>query len=187
MNKQIKTCDMKRLLITKNAVLFLLALLLTSCATYKSCATDELVLKCDSTMYAKILNDSIAGIVLKSNSVTCSLQSLNPIDTVRTDSIRTLPSDLSTIVKYLFFEPTNFKSNDIVYGNFSPSACYLFRTRDAQVVYWELDFGLKKWKLLDGDKKEICVSDMKTSNLFLLRLTRIIFPTDKTLDLLYNN
>lgn len=179
---------MKKLLTKKNAVLFLLVLLLTSCATYKkSGATNELVLKCDSTMYAKLLNDSIAGIVLNSNRVTCSLQSLNPIDTIRTDSIRTLPSDLSTIVKYLFFEPTNFKSNDIVYGNFSSSACYTFRTGNAQVVHLELDFGLKKWKLLDGDKKEVCISDMKNCNLFFLRLTRIIFPTDKTLDLLYNN
>lgn len=178
---------MKRLIIVKTNVLILSILVLMSCSVSQRCNTDDFMLKNDSAVYANLVSDSIVDIVANADIVTCKLQSLNPVDTIRTDTIRTLPNNLNSVVKYLFFEPTNFKSNDIVYGNFSPSACYIFRTRDAQVIYWELDFGLKKWKLLDGDKKEICISDMKTSNLFLLRLTMIIFPTDKTLDLLYNN
>lgn len=185
MNK--KTFNMKKSLITKLTILFLPILFFTSCAVFQKGKTNEQVFKSDSIMYAKLFNDSIANIVLNSSIVTCKLQSINPIDTIRTDSIRTLPSNVINVLKFLFFDPSNFKSNDIVYGNFSSSVCYSFKTQKDQLLFLYLDFGLKKWKLLDCNKKEICISDMKDSYMLFLRLTRIIFSTDVTLNLLYNN
>lgn len=178
---------MKKISKTKAIVLFLSVLVFTSCSVSRKCCNSGFILKSDSTVYAKFLNDSIAEVVLNSDVVICQLQSLNPVDSIRTDSIRTLPSKLNAVIKYLFFEPSNFKSNDIVYGHFSSSARYTFKTPSGQMLYWELDFGLKKWKLLNVNGEELCICDMKASNLFLLRLTRIIFPTDMTLSLLYNN
>lgn len=185
MNKQ--KIDMKNFLTTKITALFLTTLICVSCAIPKRCGSNELVLKSDTTVYAKLLNDSITEIVLNSNLVVCQLLSLNPIDSIRTDSIRILPENMNTVIKYLFFDPSNFCSNDIVYGRFSSSARYTFKTRHGQTLYLDLDFGLKKWKLLDSNGNEICISDMKKSNLYFLRFTRIIFPNDVTLNLLYNN
>lgn len=178
---------MKDFLTTKITALFLTAFICVSCAVPKRCSSNELVLKSDSTVYVNLLNDSIAGIVLNSNLVVCQLQSLNPIDSIRTDSVRTLPKNMNAVIKYLFFDPSNFRSNDIVYGRFSSSARYTFKTRHGQILYLDLDFGLKKWRLLDSNGNEICISDMKSSNLFFLRFTRLIFPNDMTLNLLYNN
>ena len=51
----------------------------------------------------------------------------------------------------------------------------------------ELDFGLKKWRLLNIHQDIVAIGDMKENNLQFLRFVRLLFPEDITLNLLYNN
>ena len=54
-------------------------------------------------------------------------------------------------------------------------------------MYLELDFGLKKWRLLNSYQDIVAIGDMKENNLQFLRFVRLLFPEDITLNLLYNN
>jgi hypothetical protein len=137
--------------------------------------------------YGKVVNDSIASIMLNAKHITCRLQSKSKEDSVRRDSICTISSKLNTVVQYLFFDANNFKSDDKVFGKFISWACFTFQGKMKQTVYLELDFGLAKWRLLDCKKKQICSKDMKEDNRQFLHFTQLIFPNDKTLMLLYNN
>ncbi len=135
----------------------------------------------------KYLNDSIANLISRTKKITCSLESLNPIDTLRTDSLKVLPRRLNPIVQFLLLDPSNFESNDIVYGFFHSDVCYKLSVSRKKVVYLQLDFGLGKLKLLDSDKREICTTDMKKNNLHFLRFTLSLFPEDITLNILNNS
>lgn len=137
--------------------------------------------------YGKVLNDSIASIVLDARKITCELQSKNPSDTSRTDTVAVVPSRFNAVMTYLFLDKENFKSDDTVYGGFQSWACYEFKLSKKKVVYLELDFGLRKWRLLDKNKKQICMQDMKKNNMQFLRFTRMLFPQDKTLKILNDN
>lgn len=137
--------------------------------------------------YGKVIKDSIASIMLNPKSVTCTLQSKSPTDSLRQDTVCIVPKDFHTVVKYLFFDERNFKSDDTVYGKFTSWACFTFNGKKKQTLYLELDFGLSKWRLLNSEKKQICSCDMKENNKQFLHLVRILFPNDKTLKILHEN
>ena len=131
--------------------------------------------------YGKVLPDSIANIMLDANKIMCELISKNPADTLRSDSVAKVPSLLRPIVKFLFFNEQNFRSNDIVFARFDPWVCYTFHAGKRAFVYLEMDFGLRKWRLLDKDRNQIYGADMKEINMQFLYLTRLLFPQDLTL------
>ena len=137
--------------------------------------------------YGKVINDSIASIMFKAKSITCELQSQNPADTLRTDTLVSVPTKMHPVVFYLFFNKDNFQSSDTVYGKFETWACFKFEAKKKQTVFLELDFGLKKWRLLDANKKVICAQDMKENSAQFLHFTRLLFPKDLTLRLLNDN
>lgn len=137
--------------------------------------------------YGKLMKDSVASIVFDAKAVTCELQAKNPTDTLRTDSISKVPEKLVPALQYLIANPDNYQSNDTVFARFNSWVCYKFEAKKKQVVYLEMDFGIKKWRLLDAKKKVICGSDMKENNMQFIYFTRLLFPKDKTLELLNNN
>lgn len=141
----------------------------------------------DSTLCAKIVNDSISNIIAKARKVSCRLLTVDSKDSVQVDTVKSLSSGMKNILRYLLMDPSNQRSNDIVYGVFSPSVSYRFSVSSRRTVYLELDFGLKKWRILDVDYKELQMGDMKKNNIQFLRLSRIVFPTDKYLKLLNDN
>lgn len=157
----------------------------TAHTTHKSfCYTIEK----DSCVYTRVVNDSIAQIIRGAKTATCVLNNPTPIDSIRTDSIINIQRRTALpILQYLFFDPNNFKSNQIVYGNFSSSACITFKASSKKIVHLEFDFGLKKWRLLNSNQDIVAIGDMKENNLQFLRFVRLLFPEDVTLNLLYNN
>ena len=98
-----------------------------------------------------------------------------------------LPRGLNNVLKYILLDPENHKTNDIVYGLFSSSICYKFNQTKEEYVYIEHDFGLRKWRILNSEKEQLYMGDMKENNLQLLRFSRLVFPDDLTLKILYNN
>lgn len=137
--------------------------------------------------YGKVMKDSVASIIFDAKTVTCELQSKNPADTLRQDSVIKVPNKLVSTLQYLIFNRDNYQTNDTVFGYFDSWACYKFEAKKKQVVYLEMDFGIRKWRLLDSKKKAICESDMKENNMQFIYLTRLLFPNDLTLELLNNN
>lgn len=137
--------------------------------------------------FGKVINDSLANIILNAKRLTCELVSKSPEDIERSDTTRVVPKNMIPITQFLFFDINNFKSNDVVYGQFVTWAYLKFESRKHRTVYLHLDFGLCKWKLLDKEKNVICTMDMKENNMQFLRFLRLMFPYDKTLNILYNN
>ena len=114
--------------------------------------------------YGNVLKDSIAEIVINTKKVTCQLVAKSPTDSLRNDSICELPKELTSVAKYLFLDPANFKTNTTVYGIFRPWVSFSFEVKKKQRIYYELDFGLAKWRLLDTNMRPICTFDMKEKN-----------------------
>lgn len=137
--------------------------------------------------YGKVMKDSISSIMLNTKKISCELLSKNPIDTIRLDTIKVVPAKMQPTVQFLFFNVDNFQSNDTVYAKFIPWARYKFAAKKNQAVYVEFDFSLKKWRLLDASKKQICASDMKENSMQFLYFTILLFPNDPTLNLLSEN
>lgn len=170
--------------------LTMLLIVFTMCTSCNAFPKDELKNIFESQKengYGEMVKDSIASIMLDTKSVTCELQSKNPADTLRQDTVTKVPSKMHTVIQYLFFNEKNFQSNDTVFGYFDSWACYKFEAKKKQIVYLEMDFSLRKWRLLDKNKKIICESDMKENSMQFLHFTRLLFPKDKTLELLNHN
>lgn len=164
------------------AVLFLCL----SCATSK-CGETVSKLQSDSTVYSDAISDSIVNIVDKSHSITAKLKHVNRIDTIACDSVRVLNGDEVSIFKFLFFDPQNFKSNEIVYGIFSPTVEFSISKDVKESVVMEIDFGLKKWQMTDKNGDTIYIADIKDTSKHFLRLTRLLFPNDSILNLMEDN
>lgn len=170
--------------------LSLLLIVFTMCTSCNASPKNEVKDIFDSQKelgYGKVMKDSIASIIFEAKNVTCELQSKAQADTLRQDSIAKVPAKLVPTLQYLFANPDNFQSNDTIFTKFDSWACYKFEAKKKQVVYLELDFGIRKWRLLDSKKKTICGSDMKENNKQFIYFTRVLFPKDKTLELLNNN
>lgn len=137
--------------------------------------------------YGNVLKDSIAEIVINTKKVTCQLVAKSPTDSLRNDSICELPKELTSVSQYLFLDPANFKTNTTVYGIFRPWVSICFEVKKKQRIFYELDFGLAKWRLLDTNMRPICTFDMKENRAQFIRLVRLVFPNDKTLEMLNFN
>lgn len=179
---------MKMNILTRS--LSMLLIVFTMCTSCNASPKDEMRKLFDSQKelgYGKVMKDSVASIIFDAKTVTCELQSKNPADTLRQDTVIKVPEKLVSTLLYLFSNPDNFQTNDTVFGNFDSWACYKFEAKKKQVVYLEMDFGIRKWRLLDSKKKQICGSDMKENNMQFIYFTKLLFPNDKTLELLNNN
>ena len=168
--------------------------LLAACTLYFSCAASpkkgamrKMLTSQKDNGYGKVINDSIVAIIFDAKKVTCELQSKNPSDITRNDTIAVLSTEMKTVFDYLFFDNDNFLSDDVVFGGFQSWVCFKFIVNKKKVIYLELDFGLRKWRILDKEKKQICKQDMKKNNMVFLRFTRMLFPEDKTLKMLHDN
>lgn len=164
----------------------ILLTMLMSCATQIGCISSVPFMN-DSIQHRVKLTDSITSIINTSENILCQLITLNPIDTTRVDSVKSVPCDLNPVIRFLLSDPRNFMSNEIVYGNFSPTVEYVFTSKKGQKICLALDFGLRKWRLLNVNKEILASADMKANNLQFLRVTRIIFPKDSTLEILNDN
>lgn len=133
------------------------------------------------------IKDSIRNIMQHPHKITCLLARASDVDSLRSDTTKDLPTEMYSIFNFLFWSPTNFESNNIVYGIFSSSVNYIIKGRKDQQITIQFDFGLKKWRLLDKDSHVVLTADLKNENLQILRLTRLLFPNDTTLQLINEN
>ena len=131
--------------------------------------------------------DSIINIITHFRKVECELQNRNSQDSTRIDSKKTLPWKLNEVLRYMLLDEDNYKSNDVVFGLFSSSVRYKLFQSKKKYIFVEFDFGLRKWQILDSKKTLLFQGDIKENNLQMLRFSRVVFPEDETLKILYNN
>ena len=141
----------------------------------------------DSVHSSFILKDSVVNILSCPKKVVCTLRSKNPVDSTRIDTVAILPKNMVPVLQFLFFNPTNFESNEIVYGNFSPSVSFEYLGKGGKLISLQFDFGLRKWQIDDSVGQVINKGDLRDNNLEILRFTRLLFPKDRPLQIMNDN
>lgn len=172
--------------ILPSSLIILHMILILSCKTQQGNNNIQLT-QANLEQYNISLNDSLMSIICDAKGIKCQLLLLKQTDSIIDNSIYNVPCDLKSVIKFLVTDSTNFISNDIVYGIFSPCVKYIFEASKDRKVEIELDFGLSKWRLFNATREVITTADMKVTNLQLLRATQIIYPNDSTLYLLNKN
>ena len=182
-----------RLIFKTLCVSLITIIIYTSCGCCRNYMSNSIYMdgllasKSDTIKLNFPMKDSLSKIMRHPRKITCVLGCANYIDSLRSDTTKDLPKEMYSIFNFLFWSPTNFESNNIVYGTFSTSVNYIIKGRNDQQLTIQFDFGLKKWRLLDKDSRIVLTADLKNENLQLLRLTRLLFPNDTTLQLMNEN
>lgn len=129
----------------------------------------------DSIMMAS-LGDSIATEILHSKKVI--VERLFPeSDTTHVNIIKILNEQESAIVAFLFSNPDNYVSNNVVFGVFNPSISVTFEGNDSTYKAY-FDFGLGKWSLSNNNSdEELFKYDLKSKE--ILRCCNMLFPDDE--------
>lgn len=132
------------------------------------------------------ISDSLLAQITRAHKIECRILSISPCGTINPFPSYRLPNKYRYIVKFLFRDPSNFFTDKVVYGKFHPDVCFIFYVTCGKYVIYQLDFGLKKWKLLDSNSQELCTADMGVSFYYFLNLLKELFPNDTTIRLLFD-
>ena len=140
----------------------------------------------DSAVCLNVLNDSIAHIISKFYKVECELLNNFPQDSIKV-STKVLPRKYNEVLRFLISDKDNYKSNDIVYGLYSPFISYKLYQSKRIYICIDFDFGLKKWRIIGSNEETLFMGDIKENNLHILRFSSIVFPEVETLKILHDN
>ena len=95
------------------------------------------------------------------------------------DSVYTVLTEAKAVTA-----PSNYVSNDTVYGKYVPNFSLTFNAAKGQSCVANFDFGLGKWNICDSKGKEIVRYDLPTTD--VLRLANQLFPECKYFSELLN-
>ncbi|MCD8289876.1 MAG: hypothetical protein LUC91_00050 [Prevotella sp.] len=140
--------------------------------------------KTDSVM-RKAVGDSIYSILIEAKSVTATLKlrtNNNKKDSLI--SIKVGKND-KYVLNFILTAPSNYKSNDIVYGKYVPNFSLSFLAAKGKSCSANFDFGIRKWNICDANGREIVQYDLPT--LDVLRLANQLFPNCSYFILLLNS
>lgn len=171
----------------------LIGIAMSSCNSTHGVTKEMLFTECsihlmsDSVHSSFVLSDSIVTDLCCPKKVVCKLESVNPADTHRADTVANLAKELYPVLDFLFLNPSNFESDEIVFGYFSPSVTYKYYGKGGRHLSLQFDFGLKKWQIINTEKNIIKKGDLKENTSELLRFTRLLFPKDITLQIMSEN
>ncbi len=161
------------------------SLITTSCSAhpgnFEPC--DNSVIEKDSVM-RKALGDSIYTILKDAKTVSASLK-LKTKDN-KNDSIvkvKVAKND-KYVLNFILSAPSNYESNDTVYGKYIPNFSLTFNAAKKQSCAANFDFGLKKWNICDSKGKEIAKFDLPTMD--VLRMANLLFPDCDYFNVLLN-
>ena len=107
-----------------------------------------------------------------------------------TDSLKNQPlqvvlsRDDMQVLRFLVSDPKMFMEDIPNYGVIMPQVKILFEKSKSEKVEMALDFGLRKWVLIDGTGKEL--KRYALTKYELLRFAHCIFPNDEMITNLYN-
>lgn len=136
----------------------------------------------DNSTFDNAVGDSIQTIIM-SAKVTAMLTT--------TDSLKAQPMQFvlsredAQVLRFLVSDPQMFIENVQSYGIVMPQVRYLFEKSKSEKVEVGLDFGLRKWILVDGTGK--IVKQYALAKNDLLRFSQNLFPSDELITNLYNS
>lgn len=81
------------------------------------------------------------------------------------------------LLRFLVADPNLYLGNVPVYGKFTPCLSFEFQKTKEEVVYINLDFGLKIWTLTSKSGKELYRSALSTND--LLRFCYELYPDNE--------
>lgn len=158
----------------------------TSCSAHPNTpdSYNDSVVDKDSVM-CKALGDSIYTILTEAKAVSASLK-LKTQDN-KNDSIvkvKVAKND-KYVLNFILSAPSNYESNDTVYGKYVPNFSLTFNAAKNQSCVANFDFGLRKWNICDAKGKEIVRYDLPTID--VLRMANRLFPDCKYFNELLNS
>ena len=181
----MKTKSFNRLTIKVALFVVLSSSVATSCSAYPSNAykRDNTTAVKDSVM-RKALGDSVYTVLTEAKAVTASLK-LKTKDN-KNDSIVNVKVSKNDkyVLDFILSAPSNYVSNDTVYGKYVPNFSLTFNAAKGQSCVANFDFGLGKWNICDSKGKEIVRYDLPTTD--VLRLANQLFPECKYFSELLN-
>lgn len=181
----MKTLISNRLTIKLAIVVFVASLIATSCSAHPSPTgnRNESATVKDSIM-RKAVGDSIYTILTEAKTVTASLK-LRTKDN-KNDSIVKVKVGKNDkyVLNFILTAPSNYESNDTVYGQYVPNFSLTFCASKNQTCVANFDFGLRKWNICDAKGKEIVKYDLPTID--VLRMASQLFPDCKYFSELLN-
>lgn len=135
-----------------------------------------------NTTFDQAVGDSIQTILM-SGKATVMLTT--------TDSSKAHPQQLilsredTQVLRFLFSDPQMFTEDIPNYGVVMPQVRVLFEKSKTEKVEIGIDFGLRKWILVDGEGK--VQKQYALTKHDLLRFTHYLYPNDLLITNLYND
>lgn len=132
--------------------------------------------------FCKAVGDSIQNI-MASGKATVMLTT--------TDSLKARPLQFALsredaqVLRFLVSDPHMFVEDVPIYGVVMPQVRLHFEKSKSEKVEVGLDFGLRRWILVDGAGK--IVKQYAMSKCDLLRFSHYLFPNDELITNLYNS
>lgn len=157
----------------------------TSCSAFPSNTnkSDNTTTVKDSVM-RNALGDSIYAILTEAKTISASLK-LKKQDNKKDSIVNVKVSKNDKyILNFILSAPSNYASNDTVYGKYVPNFSLTFNATKGQLCTANFDFGLGKWNICDAKGKEIARYDLPTTD--VLRLANQLFPECKYFSNLLN-
>lgn len=166
-------------LIAKFAMLSFFAVLLPMGCTAKN-AKKMRVKKAARIEFAdstarKAVGDSVYAILM--NGKIKSMLISNDSNCVKRSDMKYLSREDSHLLRFLVTDPGLYKGHIPVYGLFMPYISFEFKRTKNEVVYVNLDPGLREWTVTSESGKELYRSSLSTND--LLRFSHALYPENE--------
>lgn len=156
---------------------FLLIVPLTSsAATNKKQQTDSCL--------SKVLGDSLSNIITSEKTTKAYIWKNENGKDIKAE-VKRLNQKERHLLRFILTNPLMTKTNNIVYGKFTPCIGFEIKKSKTQKVYINIDLGLGKWSISDYKGKELKLYDIEGYD--LLRLSAWLYPSDTFITGIYNN
>lgn len=137
------------------------------------------------TVMRKALGDSIYNILVEAKNVNASLK-LKTADNKNDSTVNVkIGKNDKYVLRFILSDPSNYKSNDTVYGQYVPNFSLQFTASKGKTCKANFDFGLKKWNICNAKEEEIAKFDLPTDE--VLRMANLIFPDCELFKVLINS
>lgn len=127
---------------------------------------------------SKQVGDSVATVIMHADSIVANL-TVWESDTL---SPRILSPCMCSIVQYTLCQPVMYRFDKRVYSAFYADVRLEIKQGERKLTL-ELDYNINKWRLLDGDGKQICRHDLMNTE--LLSLMHELWPESKNINVKY--
>lgn len=135
-----------------------------------------------NTAFDKAVGDSIQSI-LTSGKVTVMLMTTDSLKTQPLQSV--LSREDTQVLRFLVSDPQMFIEGTQSYGVVMPQVKILFEKSKSEMIEIGLDFGLRKWMLVDSTGKVIKQFALAKND--LLRFSHYLYPDDELISKFYNS